>query len=195
MLSILIAFAVANADPAAGIQSQRIAEADATHTLTHEAVVEAPITEVWTAVSTPEGWMTWAVPIAWTGPDDPDLLETAYDPAARPGQPQTIQQRVILRVPGRLLAFRTIKAPAGFPHFERFARVASVFELAAQGEQRTRVRLTMAGYPDDEAGRQLLGFFDEGNRISLERLQRRFRSGPIDWPEELRRAAATPRSH
>jgi uncharacterized protein YndB with AHSA1/START domain len=195
MLSLLIAFAIANADPSPPIDSQRIAEANGTHTLAHEAIVDAPIAEVWSAIATAEGWMTWAVPIAWTEPSDSDLLETAYDPAARPGQPQTIQQRVILRVPERLLAFRTVKTPAGFPHFETFARVASVFELAAQGERRTRVRLTMTGYPDNEAGRQLLGFFDEGNRISLERLQRRFRSGPIDWPEELRRAGAAPRPH
>ena len=43
------------------------------------------------------------------------------------------------------------------------------------------MRLTGAGYPDTEAGRQLLGFFREGNRTSLEQLRQRFVTGPIDW--------------
>ena len=38
--------------------------------------------------------------------------------------------------------------------------------------------------PTREAGRQLLGFFRDGNRISLERLRHRFASGPLDWVRE-----------
>lgn len=45
-----------------------------------------------------------------------------------------------------------------------------------------------AGYTDDEAGRQLAGFFTEGNRVSLERLRKRYATGPIDWKQERRRA-------
>ena len=75
----------------------------------------------------------------------------------------------------------TSQAPEGFPNFESFRRTTGLFELEADGDARTRVRLTGAGYPDDEAGRQLLGFFREGNRVSLERLRQRFVTGPIDW--------------
>ena len=49
------------------------------------------------------------------------------------------------------------------------------------GERRTRVRLTGTGFADSDAGRQLLGFFREGNRVSLESLRQRFVSGPRDW--------------
>jgi uncharacterized protein YndB with AHSA1/START domain len=185
--TFLIAFALTGATvETPSVHSERIAEVDGSRTLMHEVILDAPPAEVWAAVSTPQGWMTWAVPIAWSDPADPDLLETAYDPAAQPGQPQNIQQRFILRVPGRLIAFRTVKAPAGFPDFDTFARVASVIELVPAGRQ-TRVRLTMTGYPDTEAGRRLLGFFEHGNSVSLERLARRFRAGPIDWLAELRR--------
>jgi uncharacterized protein YndB with AHSA1/START domain len=170
-----------------GIRVERIAERDGTHTLVHETVVAAPVADVWAAISTAEGWRSWAVPVAWTDPDDPEVIETAYDPAARPGQPQTIRQRFLLRVPGRFLAFRTIKAPAGFTDFDQFSRTVALFELSPHGARQTRVRLTGVGYPDSEAGRRLLGFFEEGNRVSLERLARRFSEGPIDWPAELRR--------
>ncbi len=74
-----------------------------------------------------------------------------------------------------------MKAPEGFPHFEAYRAVVSTIELEPLGEARTRVRLTSAGYPDSEAGRELAGFFREGNRATLEQLRERFVSGPIDW--------------
>jgi uncharacterized protein YndB with AHSA1/START domain len=157
---------------------------DGTLMLVHESVVDAPVADVWSAISTAEGWRTWAVPVAWSSPDEPDMLETSYDPDARPGDPRTIRHRVLARVPGRMIAFRTVKAPEGFPHFEIFGRTTGVFELEPVGERRTRVRVIGAGYPDNEAGRQLITFFRDGNRITLERLQRRFTEGPVDWSRE-----------
>lgn len=157
---------------------------DGRHRLVHETIVAAPAAEVWRAIATVEGWRTWAVPVAW-GPE-PNVIETSYSPEAQPGDASTIRQRILAAVPGRLFAFRTIRAPAGFPDFETFAEVTSVFELEPLGENRTRVRLTGAGYADSEAGRRLLGFFREGNRVSLERLRQRFETGPLDWAAVLR---------
>ena len=153
--------------------------------LVHEAVVEAPVAEVWQAISTAPGWTTWAVPVAWT--PAPDLLETSYTPTARPGDPSTIRQQIVAAVPERLLVFRTVRAPQGFPNFDTYAQVTSLMELEPIGEGRTRVRLTGAGYADTEAGHQLLGFFRDGNRVSLERLRQRFETGPLDWPSVLSR--------
>lgn len=150
--------------------------------LVHETVVDAPADEVWSAISTAEGWRSWAVPVAWESA--PGTLETSYDPAASPGDSSTIRQMIVASIPGRLLAFRTVKAPDGFPHFDTFTQVTAMIELEPQGDRQTQVRIVGAGYPDDEAGRQLLGFFRDGNRISLERLRRRFDEGPIDWSRE-----------
>jgi uncharacterized protein YndB with AHSA1/START domain len=152
----------------------------------HEALVAAPIAEVWTAISTPQGWMTWAVPAAWTSAADPAVLETSYNPADVPDSPSTIQQRFVARIPGRLLAFRTIKAPQGFPHWEAYREVSSVFELEPAGTQ-TRVRLTSTGYPDSPAGEALVAFFSRGNAETLENLQKRFTDGPVNWSERLAR--------
>ena len=153
---------------------------DGSHVLVHEIRIDATVDAVWAAISTPAGWREWAVPVAWHPEGEPDIIETSYSPQARPGGPETIRQRILLAVPGRLIAFRTVKAPEGFPDFDSFSRTTGLFELAEEGG-RTRVRLTGAGYPDSEAGRRLLGFFREGNRVSLERLRQRFVSGPVDW--------------
>lgn len=180
-LTIVLAASGALAQDPIAIASQR--EADGSHSLSHEAIVDAPATEVWSAISTAEGWTTWATPVAW---EEADQIETSYTPSATPGDPSTIRQEILARLPGRILVFRTTKAPQGFPNFETFSRVVSFFEIAPEGERRTRVRLTMTGYADTDAGRQLLGFFREGNRVSLDRLRRRFAYGPIDWSQERR---------
>ena len=39
----------------------------------------------------------------------------------------------------------------------------------------------VVGYPDSEGGRRLVGFFEAGNKVSLESLRRRFAEGPVDW--------------
>lgn len=178
--ALLIGLAAAPAAPAA----TRARGPDGTHILSHEVVVAAPPGDVWAAISTVEGWKSWAVPVAWASA--PDLIETSYAPTARPGDPSTIRQQILLRLPERLMVFRTVKAPAGFPDFDTYAKVVSAFELEPAGEGRTRVRLTGSGYADDEAGRRLLGFFERGNAESLEALKARFaRAAPVPLRAEL----------
>lgn len=155
---------------------------DGSHILTHETIVAAPIDKVWASVATAEGWRGWAAPLARMAGNA--ILETSYDPAAAPGSAATIQQKIDAIVAPRVFAFRTVKAPQGFPHFDSYAPVRSAIELEPVGPTRTRVRLTGSGYPDTEAGRQLLGFFRDGNGVSLERLQRSLAQGPIDWSKE-----------
>jgi uncharacterized protein YndB with AHSA1/START domain len=188
MRHLLIALILSVAPVAASAQDVAMAErreADGSATLVHEIVVDAPVAEVWTAISTPAGWRTWAMPVSWTAADDPDSIEGSYTPAARPGDPTIIRQHFAARLPGRLLVFRTTRAPAGFPHFDSYRRVTSFFELEPVDARRTRVRLTGTGYADSEAGRALLGFFRAGNRVSLERLRDRFANGPLDWAAVL----------
>lgn len=184
MTRIVVAFLLLLLPAAAMAQAVSVSdrrEADGTLTLSHEVTVAAPPAEVWAAIATPEGWRTWAVPTSWIAPDDAESIESSYDPAARHGDPTIIRQHFLARLPGRLLVFRTTRAPQGFPHFETYARVTSFFEIEPVDAGHSRVRLTGAGYADSEAGRRLLGFFRDGNRVSLERLRDRFVTGPRDW--------------
>lgn len=176
---IAIAFALAAA-PTVQAQDSVRTEADGTRTLVTEIVAPASPARVWEAIATPEGWRQWAVPHAWNVASDPDLLETAYAPDAKPGDPDNIRQRILAREPGRRLAFRTVKTPRGFPHAEAFMRVTSSFELIPEGTG-TRIRLTGAGYPAGAEGDALLGFFEKGNRATLGKLAARLGLDPLDF--------------
>lgn len=178
--------AVAVPAPAAPVTERVQVETDGTTSLSHEVVVAAPVEQVWAAIATVEGWKTWAVPTAWAAPDQPDIFETSYNPAATPGDAMNIKNEFRVRVPGERLVFRTIKAPEGFPHFEALRQVNQTFELTREGKG-TRVRLTGTGYGNSEAGKAVLAFFKGGNRVSLEMLRDRFESGPIDWTEKLKK--------
>jgi hypothetical protein len=172
MAALLIGLAAAS--PAMAATKERAP--DGTHLLVNETIVDASPADVWAAISTAEGWKSWAVPVAWA--PAPDMIETSYAPTARPGDPSTIRQQVLIRVPRRLMVFRTVKAPERFPDFDTYAKVVSAFEIEPAGEGRTRVRLTGAGYPDSEAGRRLLGFFEKGNQVSLHALKAHFAKRP-----------------
>lgn len=183
MRSLSAALLLLAASPAVAQQTDvsLATETDGTRTLVHEITVPAPQEEVWTALATIEGWRTWAVPLARAVPGSPDRFETAYDPAAEPGAASTIEQQWIERAAPDSVTFRTTRTPAGFPHADAYVRVTSRFFLTPAGDGATRVRLTGSGYPAGPAGDALIGFFREGNRLSLQQLHKRFAEGPIDW--------------
>lgn len=150
-------------------------EADGTTTMTHSLTIAAPPAAVWAAIATPEGWQGWAAPVARWVEGETGILETSYNPDEAPGGPGAIWQQFIAAIPGRLLVFRTIKAPDGFPHWDEYKKVTSFFELTPEGEAGstgTRLTLTSTGYSDSEGGRALVKFFAGGNAMTLEMLRK-----------------------
>jgi uncharacterized protein YndB with AHSA1/START domain len=184
-IAALLLLLLGAAAPSPAWAASRERAPDGSHLLVHEAVIDAEPGDVWAAISTAEGWKSWAAPVAWS--PAPDLIETSYTPTAAPGDPSTIRQQVLIRVPRRLMVFRTVKAPERFPDFDTYAKVVSAFELEPAGKGRTRVRLTGTGYADTDAGRRLLSFFEKGNQASLDALKARFAK-----PGRARRPPAQP---
>jgi len=183
---IALAWLAASAPALAAPVSEEVrVEADGTTTLSHQIVIDAAPQDVWAAISSIEGWKTWAVPVGWVSADQPNVIETSYNPGARPGDVMNIKNEFVSAEPGRRLVFRTIKAPRGFPHFEALSRVSQRFELAPDGNG-TRVTLTGTGYASSEPGQAVLAFFRGGNKVSLEMLRDRLEKGPIDWSEKLK---------
>ena len=166
--------AIGTSAPAATISTSTHAESAASSQSVHELTVAAPQSAVWQAVSTSDGWTGWAAARAWSLADQPDVIETSYDAKAAPGAPANIRSRIILKVPERELAFRTIKAPDGFPDFEALAAVTWLIELEPAPGGGTRVRLTGSGFPQTPAGKRIQDFFLSHNPVALKALSDRF---------------------
>ncbi|MFC5343138.1 SRPBCC family protein [Brevundimonas staleyi] len=168
------------------VVAQEVTVTEAPGELVHQIVIPAPPAEVWQAVGTMEGWRTWATPLVRAVADS-DRFETSYNPDAAPAGPDTIEQEWIARDAPRTVSFRTTRTPEGFPHADAYLNVVSTFELTPGGDDATHLKLVTSGYPDDAAGAALMGFFREGNRLSLQQLHQRFVDGPVDWPTRLSR--------
>lgn len=182
-LAALLA-APANAQVSVAVTTQ----ADQTRTMSHEIAIPAAPDAVWQAVATIEGWKSWAVPSAWAKADDPDSFETSYSLDGAPGAASNITNRFVARLPGRIAVFHTTRTPDGFPHAAAYKRVVSFFEIVPR-QGGSLVRLTGTGYPTGKAGDDLIGFFRDGNRTSLEALRDRFVNGPVDWKAKLAKPA------
>ena len=174
---VILITALALASPAlaqdSDIKAEVIEQADGTRTLVHEAMIDAPVSAVWAALSTEDGWKDWGPKFAQFDLRLGGTIETAYHDGATPGDPQNIIHRIIAFVPERMLALKLEQAPANGPvDMETVKDVWGVYELEPIGEDMTRLRISGVGYGADEASSQILEFFKIGNSYSIELLKR-----------------------
>lgn len=146
-------------------------EADGSRVIRLSTRVSRPAAEIWTALSTTEGWRRWAVKAAWVDFRVGGIVETSYDPAATQGSPANIKNQIVAYVPGRMLAIRNVQAPPGFTHAEAFAQTATVIELHPLGAGETEVVLTHAGYRPEPAFDALYTMFLAGDAWTLQNLK------------------------
>lgn len=157
------------------------AEASGERTLCHEAIVAAPLIEVWALWTTVEGLRSWAAPIVAIDPRPGGVFESSYNANARIGDPTNIRNRVLAVVPERMLVIQIAQAPPGFPSLEQARQLVTVIELEPAGDRATRVRVSMLGYRSEAAFGPLYRHFEWGNAWSLNKLSERVTRGPIDW--------------
>jgi uncharacterized protein YndB with AHSA1/START domain len=155
---------------------------DGTRATVAEVVVEANQTQAWQAITTAEGWKSWAVPFAhFDSLRLGAVIETSYAPNARVGDANNIRNRVLAYLPERMLSIQAFDAPPGFKHPELLKDTFTVIELEVVDPTHTRVRLTGCGYRSGQAFQEMQQFFLEGNAWTLGQLAKRFREGPVDW--------------
>ena len=188
-MTMLLAAAIAVAAQATAgpVDVRHTTAPDGGRTQIHRLIIDAPVHEVWVAVTTPAGWQRWAAKIAWTRAGRPDVIETSYDPQAKPGGPQTIVQQFFDEKPERSIAFRTTKAPRGFEGFETYAKVVNRFELRPLAQSRTEVRFTAGPFPNSADGKRLYAFFERGNRETLAHLVKVLESATQQAPVSVQR--------
>ena len=105
------------------------------------------------------------------------LWRTSYSKDSSLDDDAAIHHRILAFDPGRMLAFRTVKAPKGFAFPGALDKTWSVVYLEAVGEGRTRVTMRMLGFTEDLESRKMREFFELGNRATAEGLVKKFEGG------------------
>jgi uncharacterized protein YndB with AHSA1/START domain len=144
--------------------------------LVSEAIVNAPVNEVWRLFTTSEGMESWMVAHAEIELKIGGLMRTHYDPKGTLGDANTIVNQVLSFEPERMLSIRVQQAPANFPLPGVVGNVWSVIYFQPLEPGMTNVRIVGLGYGDDPQSQQLREYFRKGNAWTLEQLQKKF------WP-------------
>lgn len=131
--------------------------------------------EIWKALTTADGWKSFAVAFASIEMRVGGIIETSYNPKAQAGDPDNIKNEIVAFVPRRMLAIRCVQTPRDFVHKEEFFRTATVIEITpSESSNTSRVVLTAVGYRKGEAYDDLFKKFRWGDAYTLDKLRARF---------------------
>jgi WD40 repeat protein/uncharacterized protein YndB with AHSA1/START domain len=150
-------------------------KSDAGDVLRHECIVDAPVADVWAALTTKEGVESWMVAHAQIDLRVGGKMLTHYSREGELGDPNTIENTILSFEPERMISIKATKPPASFPMKEAIKGMWSVIRLEPVSERQTRVICTGMGYGDDEESKKMRQHFDRGNAWTLGKLQERFR--------------------
>lgn len=147
---------------------------DGQRVLQQQAVVNAPLGDVWRAFTTSEGLRSFVAPVAQIDFRLGGIWEASYNPEAKIGDPGNIRNEIIAYEPMKMMAVRIVNTPPNFPHPEVAKAVWTVLDFDDLGFGRTRVTASMVGWKNGPEWDQIYNFFERGNEQVFAKLQKRF---------------------
>ena len=139
-----------------------------------ESIVNAPIEAVWNAFTTRQGLESWMVAKTEIELKVGGLWRTSYSKASTLDDDAAIHHMILAYDPGRMLSFRTVRFPKGFPFPNAILKTWNVVYFEPVGDGQTKVTTRMLGYTDDEESQRMRTFFERGNRETMDNLIKRF---------------------
>lgn len=169
---LLIASASVFADEHEPIKSE-IEKTDAGEIiLVQTVIVEAPVSKVWEAYTTSEGWIAWAAPVASVDLRAGGTIKTHYTPDARIGDEGTNTLNIVNYIPERIL---TLKAELSdrWPEVMKqdAGKLMNVIVFDSHGDNGTKISSYGVGYRDLPEYEELMGFFIPANEGLFEKLK------------------------
>jgi uncharacterized protein YndB with AHSA1/START domain len=139
-------------------------------------IVNAPISDVWKALTTKEGIESWMVAKTEFELRVGATWKTSYSKDSTLDDDAAIHHTILAFDPGRMFSFRTVKYPKGFAFPTAIAKTWTVIYLEPVGERQTRFTGRMLGFTDEEESQKMRAFFERGNQQTLDSLIKRFES-------------------
>ena len=156
--------------------------------LVSEAIINAPVTEVWKLFTTGAGLESWLAAHADIDLKVGGLMRTRREPKGELGDDRTSVDEILSFEPERMLSLKVYRPAADFPYPRAAQDVWSVIHFQPLEPGMTNVRIVSLGYTDDPESQQLRAYVRKVNAEGLERLQRKFR--PLCARCEKEKAAA-----
>jgi uncharacterized protein YndB with AHSA1/START domain len=149
--------------------------------LRQEGELEASVDTVWRILTTTEGLRSFLAPAVWIDFRPGGRWETAHNAGAQQGDSGNIVNEVLAYLPNEMFAVRVVQATSTFVHPEIAKQVWSVYQLQPAGDRRTKLTVSMVGWPSGPAADSVYQFFERGNAFTMRQLQQRITNGPRRW--------------
>lgn len=146
-----------------------------------QAVIDAPIAEVWKSWTTRAGIESFFAPEAEVDARVGGAFHIHMDPLAPPGAKGADDMRFMALQEPTMLSFDW-NAPPSLPQ-ARQQRTFVIVRLASLEPGKTRVALHHTGWGDGGEWDKTYAYFDAAWGKVLANLQKRFTSGPMDWTD------------
>jgi len=140
----------------------------------NEGVINAPIQEVWKALSTSEGYKAAGPALAEVDLRIGGTIRTRYRADGPLGDAETIENVILAYEPPTMIAMRIQKPPASFPFKEAWKKTWTVITLIPIDGTHTRLHGASLGYGNDDESKAMRAFFERGNQQTIESLQKHF---------------------
>lgn len=162
------------AQPAAtAVQNESYRAADGTRVMQLSLILPANPERLWWALTTSEGFRTWAAPVAFVDFKLGGFIESSYNAKAQQGDASNIRNEIMAFVPLRMLAIRNRQAPPNaLFDAATFQKMHTVILLDVVDDQHTRMTLTQPGFENDALFDGVYKHFEAGNRWTLQQLHK-----------------------
>jgi len=141
-----------------------------------EAVIDAPVAEVWKAWTTKEGIESWMVAKTAIDLSVGGTWRTSYNKSSNLDDDESIRHTILAFDPLKMFSMRTVKPPKNFPFPNAIARTWTVVYFEPAGASKTKVTAHMLGFTDDEESQKMRAFFEVGNRTTLDSLVKKYQT-------------------
>jgi uncharacterized protein YndB with AHSA1/START domain len=163
MIGLLLTASASVAAAAPVAKDESFRDAEGHRVLRESIVVAAPPADVWKAFTTDAGFMAWAVPLARITPGNSGMMESAFSPMGKIGDPRNIMNRIDVYLPDALLVIHNEHVPAGGPiDAELYPKVRTILSLEPTVSG-TAVTETVVGFGDGSAFDALYSHLHDGN--------------------------------
>ncbi|HEV2690158.1 MAG TPA: SRPBCC domain-containing protein [Bryobacteraceae bacterium] len=152
--------------------------------LRHEILVNANLAEVWNALTTSAGLMSFMAAAVRVELKTGGRFDSNYRVGGKPDDQDAIHNQVLNYIPMEMFSIK-VGLTKQFPARPREAgTLFAVLNLRDAGNKQVLVTESMLGWGAGEDWNQVYNFFDRGNAYTLAELAKRFDQGPVTWEQK-----------